>query len=218
MRRQQSPPRWQRVSVPVGKCRPAVLGFSASIFRSASRLKAIAALRPVTMHKRMPTTSGQRTLRPFGKSCSMRLISKMLTCGARSGMAESASSQRNWKSAPLTRHAISAANSANGNANSVWLKRIISRIWRTRVNMDRCRRLAACRLSLGLRPAARGLLLRAPPFHQPMLDTKLIADASDDEIDQLVDRFCSVIKPWARGQHDCTSLGGPPHIVNLRQR
>ncbi len=32
-------------------------------------------------------------------------------------------------------HAITAANSANGNANSVWLNRIISSKWRRRRNI-----------------------------------------------------------------------------------
>ena len=81
---------------PDGRCRPRVRGFSASIFRSASRLKAIAALRAVTMHTRIPRRS--RGLNAF------------------SGTAVAFSC-----------HAITAANSANGSAKTVWLKRIISR-------------------------------------------------------------------------------------------
>jgi hypothetical protein len=42
----------------------------------------------------------------------------------------------------------------------------------------------------------------APAFHQLMLDTELIADTRDDEIDQIVDCLGSVIKSWTRGQHD----------------
>ena len=39
------------LSVPAGRCRPAVRGLSASKCRSASRLKAIAAERAAAMHK-----------------------------------------------------------------------------------------------------------------------------------------------------------------------
>ena len=75
-------------------------GFTASSRRSASRLKAIAALRAKTMHTRMPSKSSQRN--------------------ATGGVLRA-----------FAAHAITAANSANGNANSVWLKRIISSNWRT---------------------------------------------------------------------------------------
>ena len=44
----------------MGKCRIRVRGFSASSRRSARRLKAIAALRAITMQTRMPAKSSQR--------------------------------------------------------------------------------------------------------------------------------------------------------------
>ena len=61
---------------------------------------------------------------------------------------------------------------------------------------------------------SRGL---SPAFHQRVLNTKLIADAGDDEIDQVVNCLRSVIKPRAGRQHNCTGLSGPPHVVNLWQ-
>ena len=83
------------LSRPAGKCRSRVRGFRASSRRSASRLKAIAALRAVAMHTRMPSRSSQRN-------------------------------GTGGRPRKLADHAIAAANSANGNANSVWLKRISS--------------------------------------------------------------------------------------------
>ena len=92
------------LSVPVGRCRILVRGFSASIRRSARRLKAIAALRAATMQRRMPGRSSQRN--------------------GRGGVSRTFRPQ-----------AIAAAKSAKGSAKSVWLKRIISRMWRRRRSM-----------------------------------------------------------------------------------
>ena len=87
-------------------CRTLVRGLSASSRQSATRLKAIAALRAVTMHSTMP-----------------------------SEIAAIASRRSVPLAAPAVQ-AITAANSANGSANSVWLKRIISRMWRS-ASMER---------------------------------------------------------------------------------
>ena len=84
---------------PRGKCRAAVRGFAASIVRSTSRLKAIAAVRAVTMQRRMPAAT--RAM-PMGEP------------PARSP-------------SPPQRIAISAAIAANGRAKSVWLNRTSSR-------------------------------------------------------------------------------------------
>ena len=51
-------------SSPAGKCRPAVRGLTASRFRSARRLIAIAADRAHTMHRTMPSKSVRRNGTP----------------------------------------------------------------------------------------------------------------------------------------------------------
>ena len=88
-------------NLPLGRCRPAVRGFSASMRRSANRLNAMAALRPATMQIRMPAKCRHEnaTASPPGRG---------------------------------EAHASDAARSAKGSANTVWLKRIISRRSRTR--------------------------------------------------------------------------------------
>ncbi len=87
-------------------CRIAVRGFSASNWRSARRLNAIAALRANTMQAMMPRTSCQRH--------------------ETAGVSRADNVQ-----------AMTADNSANGSANTVWLKRIISRIIRNRCMLAR---------------------------------------------------------------------------------
>jgi len=61
---------------------------------------------------------------------------------------------------------------------------------------------------------SRGL---SPAFHQRVLNAKLIADARDDEINQILNRLRSLIHPRARRYHNRTGLSGPPHVVNLWQ-
>jgi len=84
---------------PRGRCRDAVRGFAASIVRSTSRLKAMAAVRAVTMQSRMPTVPR----------------------AASSGFVQSS------EESPPQRIAIKAAIIANGRAKIVWLKRTSSR-------------------------------------------------------------------------------------------
>lgn len=69
-------------------------------------------------------------------------------------------------------HAIAAANSANGNAKSVWLKRIISRMWRsTGLSVVSCQwTVDSCRLVTGRVASAdssRAFLTPGSRPHQP---------------------------------------------------
>jgi hypothetical protein len=99
-------------SVAVGKCRIFVRGLAASMRRSARRLKAMAALRAPTMQ-----------------------ISKPARCSQRKGGSGCVVSGEWWVVVTGVVQAITAASSAKGSAKTVWLKRIISKRWRTVRNM-----------------------------------------------------------------------------------
>ena len=84
---------------PRGRCREAVRGFSASLARSTSRLKAIAAVRAATMQAMMPST----------------------------GFTSDHGSVDDQRPSPPNRIAIRVAITAKGNAKIVWLNRTSSR-------------------------------------------------------------------------------------------
>ena len=87
-------------TAPRGRCRDAVRGLAASIARSTSRLKAIAAVRAVTMQTRMPTRDLSQ-----GSGADPAALA---------GLSPDAI-------------AISTAMIANGSAKIVWLNRTSSR-------------------------------------------------------------------------------------------
>src|SRR5262249_19770525 len=108
------------------------------------------------------------------------------------------SSQRKppeWSLAPNVQ-AITAASSAKGSANSVWLKRIISRM---------CRRRASIKST-------------PPATHERVLNRQLIADSCHDEVDQVANRLDAVIEPGHGRQDDGAGLGGPAHVLELDGR
>ena len=85
-------------TAPRGRCRVAVRGLAASIVRSTSRLKAMAAVRAATMQRRIPAAGRSQPNGPDASPGSMP-----------------------------RRAASRAALTANGSANTVWLNRTSSR-------------------------------------------------------------------------------------------
>ena len=160
---------------------------------------AIAKLRAVTMHARIPARSVHRK------------------------------EAGDWPSAALagTIQAHIDARIANGSAKIVWLKRMSSRNRRQRSHIFNRfpsvypALIHLVRLSFISRACVQRSAIdriRSPAFHQSMFDPEVIEDAGDDEIDEINRRVDTVVPTRHCGQHDRACLSGTMQVFQLEWR
>src|SRR5262245_228263 len=87
--------------------------------------------------------------------------------------------------------AITPERSAKGMANSVWLKRIISRMCRRRCHTA---------------------LLSSPALDQAVFDLELVANSGHDKVDEILYRSYTMIEAGHGREHDGARLGCAAHV------
>ena len=61
-------------------------------------------------------------------------------------------------------------------------------------------------------------LFGSPAFHEGVFDAELVADAGDDEVDEVGEGLDSVIPAGRGGQHDGAGFGDAAHVVDVGER